>query len=934
MEVFAVRKTTLIMTFVMFLTVFNTPLSAEKQVVGSESLITAKSAYEQYIEQYENYADAENEISLLNGNSLILTDDNSTAAFSVNIPKNAKYLPVITYKCISGNGSNIHMSLKLDGNFPFDGYENFELQRVWKDKKDSVTVDDRGNEYTPEQTEVFIEKNATVRDIDGFCNDDFLLALSSGTHCIELQVHSGSIEITGFSLKKPRETVQYNALKSEYDGYKKYSGKPIIIEGENAKEKSSQLIVPLIDRSDPSVKPSNPYKDKINYIGGSNWKSNGDTVTWEVDVPEDGLYNLSFHFKQTYLQNGVSYRALKIDGMIPYKEAAEIPFAYDSGWQYTGITPENDKFIYLTEGKHDLSLTVTLGPLSNFANELNQVVSDLGDVYREIVMITGESPDASRDYDLFVQVPQLEERLNSINTRLSMLSEKNVEITGKKGGSNSTNLDNVIITINQMLNTKYKAHTKVSTLYSKYSSLASWLYEMQDMSLDIDALMLTAPGEKYKRETGFMGSFIYTFNRLLASFSDDYEYGKKSDKVVNIWCNWGRDQVSALEALINSSFTPTSGLNVNLKITSATIIQAKLSGDGPDLLLNNSRSAPVNYAMRNSAYDLTNFSDYDEVVKRFASSAMLPYKYKNGVYGLPETQSFYMMFVRNDILSELNISVPKTWEDFYLAAKIIALNNMDVAIPYTQVTNDAVNAGVGALTLLPTIALQNGVSLYNDELDSTNFSSSGMLTATQMWTDFYTKYKLPKTYNFFNRFRTGTIPLAIQDYTNYAIIEAAAPEINGRWTMVQIPGTVRENGEINNCVSGSGNAAIILSTAKNPNNAWEFLKWYTSEDIQYQFCKNLESVLGMSGRRATANVSAMKRLGWNADILNELLAQWDKLEELPEIPGSYYVSRSIDQIYWNVVDGGADCRAMLKKWGIEADNEIKRKIAEYSGNVK
>ena len=512
---------------------------------------------------------------------------------------------------------------------------------------------------------------------------------------------------------------------------------------------------------------------------------------------------------------------------------------------------------------------------------------------------------------------------------MSTLSDENIRITGKKGGSNSTNLKNVIITINQMLNVKYKAHTKVSSLYSKYSSLASWLYEMQDMSLDIDALILTSPGTNYKREVGFAGGFTYTFNRLLSSFADDYELGKSTDKTVNIWCNWGRDQVSALESLINSSFTPSTGLKVNLKITSASIIQAKLSGNGPDLLINNSRSAPVNYAIRSSAYDLTKFSDYNEVIKRFAPSAMTPYTYKGGVYGLPETQSFYMMFVRTDILNELGISIPKTWEDFYLAAKIIALNNMDVAIPYTQVTNDAVNAGVGALTLLPTIALQNGVSIYNNELNSTNFSSAGMLTAAQMWTDLYTKYKLPKTYNFFNRFRTGTIPLAIQDYTNYALVDAAAPEINGRWTIAQIPGVKQENGEINNCVSGSGNAAVILSTSKNPHYAWDFLKWYTSDDIQFRFCKNLESVLGMSGRRATANVEAMKRLGWNEDVLTELLGQWDKLVEIPEIPGSYYVSRSIDQIYWNVVDGGSDCRAMLKKWGAEADNEIKRKIAEY-----
>ena len=100
------------------------------------------------------------------------------------------------------------------------------------------------------------------------------------------------------------------------------------------------------------------------------------------------------------------------------------------------------------------------------------------------------------------------------------------------------------------------------------------------------------------------------------------------------------------------------------------------------------------------------------------------------------------------------------------------------------------------------------INVQYEEQNMTTFATAEMLDAATVWTDFYTKYKFPKTYNFFNRFRTGTIPLAIQDYTQYATISAAAPEISGRWTMVQIPGFLEEDGSINNTVSGSGNAAV------------------------------------------------------------------------------------------------------------------------------
>ncbi len=483
-----------------------------------------------------------------------------------------------------------------------------------------------------------------------------------------------------------------------------------------------------------------------------------------------------------------------------------------------------------------------------------------------------------------------------------------------------------------MLSTKYEAHKNIKNFYNNYSSVASWLYEMQDMALDIDAIFLCTPGEEYDRDASWYNSVIYSIKRLCSSFIDDYNASTAEKDEVVVWCNWGRDQINVLTGLINSTFTKDTGIKVNIKNTAANIIQANLAGNSPDLILNQSRSAPVNYAIRNAAYDISKFDDYEEVVSRFSDTAMIPYQYNGGVYGLPETQSFYMMFVRTDVFEDLGIEIPKTWEEFILCSKVLYLNNMQVAIPYTQVTNDAVNAGVGALTLFPTIAAQFNVSLYNDERTKTNFDTKEMLDAATVWTDFYTKYNFPKTYNFFNRFRTGTIPLAIQDYTAYATVSAAAPEIDGKWGMYQIPGIEDEEGNIINTVSGSGNASVILKNAENVEAAWEFLKWYSSEDIQYRFSKNLESVMGVSARRAPSNMAAMERLGWDDNTLNELITQRSKIVEIPEIPGSYYVSRSIDQIYWNVADGGQDVQTMLTKWGTEADKEIERKIKEYPVN--
>ena len=46
------------------------------------------------------------------------------------------------------------------------------------------------------------------------------------------------------------------------------------------------------------------------------------------------------------------------------------------------------------------------------------------------------------------------------------------------------------------------------------------------------------------------------------------------------------------------------------------------------------------------------FKDIDEVLGWFQDGAETPYYYKDGLYGLPDTQSFYLMFYRTDILEE------------------------------------------------------------------------------------------------------------------------------------------------------------------------------------------------------------------------------------------------------------------------------------------
>ena len=117
---------------------------------------------------------------------------------------------------------------------------------------------------------------------------------------------------------------------------------------------------------------------------------------------------------------------------------------------------------------------------------------------------------------------------------------------------------------------------------------------------------------------------------------------------------------------------------------------------------------------------------------------------------------------------------------------------------------------------------------------------------------------------------------------------------------------------------------------KHKEEAWEFLKWWVSADTQYEYSSNVEALLGVSGRIASSNPEAISRLSWDKESLEVILLQWKKVKEIPEAPGSYYVSRSIDQAFWAVYNDKSTPKEAITDWARVSDEEIKRKIEEYA----
>lgn len=124
---------------------------------------------------------------------------------------------------------------------------------------------------------------------------------------------------------------------------------------------------------------------------------------------------------------------------------------------------------------------------------------------------------------------------------------------------------------------------------------------------------------------------------------------------------------------------------------------------------------------------------------------------------------------------------------------VLQKHRMDMALPLAQTT------GVPVLEVNRAYAMllyQMGGSFYLNNGAKSGLDTETGLAAFKNWTNFYTSYKLPLIFDFPMRFRTGEMPVGIQDYTFYNYLSVSAPEIKGLWEFIPVPGTKQPDGSI------------------------------------------------------------------------------------------------------------------------------------------
>lgn len=884
--------------------------------------------------------DAQITVTTVDGENDVMqwANQEGSVSWTVNIPETGVYNIKMIYEALESNTNDVEFSLLIDGESPYATASRITLSKRWINESE-IKQDSRQNDIRPGQISTPCWQETPLEDIDGLFNEPLEFYMEAGEHTITFESEKAEFAVKSFTFYQYEAPAAYTA-PSDSD-LTQAQGQKITLEGETAAYKSSRTLYPTSDKSSyltSSANGSSPTKTRYNTIGSGSWTQSTQTVTWEFNVDKAGYYKIGIRGRQDQMRGMYSNRRLYVNGEVPCLEANQIKFYYDTDWSITTPKSENgdDLYFYLQAGTNTISLEAVPGEIGEIMGDLDELVYNINSYYRQIRQITGPDPDEYNNYMIDTAIPSI---VPDFKEYAQTLRDKKVEIEklSGSGGTEAETLEKMAIVLDKCIKKPDLIPEMMSQIKDNITSVSSFVNQYREQPLEVDMIEVATSDQDFTScDKSFFGSLGFGFKGFIGSFFEDYNaLSDEDESAMECWVMLGRDNAEALQQLISSEYNPTAKTKINLKLVQGGIVEATFAGKGPDLALFMGGDFPIQLAARGVLTDLTTFSDFDEVKSRFADDATVLYQYNGGTYGLPCDQTFPMLFYRSDILSEYGIDPAtdlNTWDGLLNCLPTLQRNYLEVGLILPVMTSTGGTTQVSAITepgnTFAMLLLQQGLNYYNEEQTKTTFDTQEAVNAFDTWTKFYTTYSFQQTYDAFTRFRTGDMPVVIQNYTFYNQLSVAAPEIKGCWGFQPVPGTVQEDGTINHAANSNGSGAIIFTKAADQEGAWDFIKWFTSTDAQVKYGNNIESILGTMGRYATANEEALQQLSWTTSEVNLLLDQLNSQVEIPIIPASYGVTRNVMNAFRAVVNDYDNARDTLFWYNKDINDEITRKLED------
>lgn len=904
----------------------------------------------------------------------LMTGDAGNTVFDVDIPKTGKYAMRLTYASVVQNdekgteiSTTIERMLYIDGDLPFSETRYLYFPRYWqyeyatddegnyiyqnedgdkfsKNPDGSVVTekqaseqnfmktfiaDKNGNDTRPRRWETAKWQTYYVRDWLGYEIDPFEFYFSQGHHQITLVSNRESMIISGIELYRYDTEPVYDEwladMKSK--GVEEVTGvAPIKVQAENPDSVSIQNVIPNYDRTSSLTEPQDPARIKYNILDNAtvnNW------MKYKVTVPKSGLYSVSFRFRQNALIGLFSSRRMRINGEIQFREASYLRFMYNTDFQTTYANNGKQDFLfYFEEGENEVELEIVLGEMVQYVYRIVNIINELDAVYQKMLMITGPVPDSYRDYGFHRLVPDCIMTMADAANELYDIEDSIVEMTGEKGDQTNT-LETIAILLEKMATDEYEIAPNFLTFKNYIISLSDWLYSALSQPCKIDYFVIGSVDEKLPQAVSNSFQKIgFEISAFVASFTMDYTTIGFSDDnatattdTIEMWSISDRETMLIHRYIVDNYFTPKTGISLRIKVISAGLTEAILAGIGPDVSFMDTINT-ITFGMRTALLPMENYEGFNEVMAQFPECMMDKLTMEGQdkqqhTYGLPTTLVVPMAFYRIDVLNDLGIEVPNTWNELLAEMPALLNNNLDVGLP----------TGLVGTQLF--VYQEKGGDIYTDNGYRTNLDSTQSLSSFKTLCEMFQKYGCPVAYDI-TRFRTGEIPIMIaEDFVTTYNQLMTFYELRGLWTMAPVIGTVQADGSVNRTAVCNTQAAIIPRGGYDPNVVWKFVSWYCGSESQTRQARETVAVSAPTSKFSTANKEALLAQKWTDQEREAVAYMLDNLAAVPEYPGSYIITQYVQFAFLDAVNNGTNPADAMLSETTYINKEISRKRKEF-----
>lgn len=806
-----------------------------------------------------------------------------------------------------------------------------ELPVLWYDQGGVRRLNRYGDELNSQPGMVTGEISAYLIRKDDVGRRRLLLSLEPGTYDFTVSA-SRSMRIYGVYLTK------HDEISAQIQKGVEASGTNLVmVEAENSIMRSDSDIRGK-NVKNPVLTPYETKQNKINVVDASSWTEVGQKILWAVQVDEAGWYRIGFRYSQYSEANKPSYRTLEVDGKAVADREHPIAFVSTAMNSYSNLTVSEDGedcWIYLDAGIHTLSMEAVMDPLLPVYDEILAIMGDVNAISMDLRKMSAGSSDANRTWDMDTYLPEVPSQLAACRQRIEDVYQSLWDIGGMKPSyANQLSyavqqLDNILAD-SRLIPNKYGLLSEGDG--SVNSSLGGILEKLVKQPLSLDRIYLyqdvalpKASGNLFVNMSESWKRLFYTY--LPGAEASDYTATATDSEELQVWVSMSISYAEILQQMIDESYNPTHGTDIQLSLmpNSQKLILSNATGSNPDVVLGVFYTTPYDLAIRGAVKNLLEYEDFAEYYQKdYNIAGLTPLAYDGGIYGVVDSLNYQILFYRKDILDSRGLKVPETWDEVQAMMPVLLRYSMNF---YSNIAN---GSSFKDFNMTGPFLYQNGGGFYAKDGASVAFNSKESVTGLREMTELFRIYSLSEyVANFFNSFRYGDIPIGIGNFSTYLQLQTAAPELEGQWGIALVPGERQEDGKILRAHSANSTASMIFDNTDKPEEAWEFLKWWLSAEVQEEFSNRLESTYGDAYRWNTANLTAFESLPYpdehKAIILEELSYQ----TETARHPAGYMVEREVSNIWNDVVVNGKGLTERTDRAVIASEREIRRKLIEF-----